>query len=60
MSFKLQMKFVSEYRGQGGQAEWPAQKDNILLQQGLPLESSFDTHRCDGKTTTASKGSLPR
>jgi hypothetical protein len=35
------------------------QKDNILLQQGLPLESSFDTSRCDGKTTTASKGSLP-
>jgi hypothetical protein len=34
-------------------------KDNILLRQGLPLESSFDTPRCDEKTTTASKGSLP-
>jgi hypothetical protein len=25
----------------------------------LPLESSFDTPGCDGKTTAASKGSLP-
>jgi hypothetical protein len=59
MSFKLQMKFVSEYSGQGGEAEWPVEKDNILLLTGLPLESSFDTPRCDGKTTMASKGSLP-
>jgi hypothetical protein len=54
------MKFVSEYSGQGAAAEWLGQKDNILPRQGLPLESSFDTHRCDGKTTMASKGSLPR
>jgi hypothetical protein len=59
MSFKLQMKFVSEYSGQGAEAEWPPQKDNILLRRGLPLKSSFDTPRGDEKTTTASKGSLP-
>jgi hypothetical protein len=35
-------------------------KDNFLLRQELRLESSFDTPRCDGKTATASKGSLPR
>jgi hypothetical protein len=26
MSFKLQMKFVSEYSGQGDEAEWPSAK----------------------------------
>jgi hypothetical protein len=50
---------VNPVYGQGVPAEWLGQNDNILLQQGLPLESSFDTQRCDGKTTTASKGSLP-
>jgi hypothetical protein len=59
MSFKLQMKFLSEYSGQGRVAKWPPQKDNILLLTRLPLESSFATPRCDGKTTMASKGSLP-
>src|SRR5882724_7311194 len=51
MSFKLQMNSLVQYSGQGRQAEWPAQKDNILLLTRLPLESSFDTPRCDGKTT---------
>jgi hypothetical protein len=60
MSFKLQMKFLSEYSGQGTIAEWPAQKDNILLRQGVLLESSFDTTPRDGKTTASSKASLPR
>jgi hypothetical protein len=59
MSFKLQMNSFTHYSGQGATAEWLPQKDNILLQRGLPLESSFDTPRCGGKTTTASKGSLP-
>jgi hypothetical protein len=59
MSFKSQVNLSAQYSGQGATAEWVAQKDNILLRQGLPLESSFDTPRCDGKTTTASKGSLP-
>jgi hypothetical protein len=60
MSFKLQMNLFIHYSGQDATAEWLGQKDNILLRQGLPLESSFDTPRCDGKTTMASKGSLPR
>jgi hypothetical protein len=60
MSFKLQMNSFVEYSGQGAAAECLSQKDNILLRQGLPLESSFDTPRCDGKTTMSSKGSLPR
>jgi hypothetical protein len=59
MSFKLQMNSFAHYSGQGAAAEWPPQKDKILLRQRLPLKSSFDTPRCDGKTTTASKGSLP-
>jgi hypothetical protein len=60
MSFKLQMKFVVTIAGRGPQRNGLAQKDNILLQQGLLLESSFDTPHCCGKTTTASKASLPR
>jgi hypothetical protein len=60
MSFKLQMKFARQYSGSGAAAEWPLQKDNILLQRGLLLESSFDTPRRGGKTTAASKASLPR
>jgi hypothetical protein len=59
MSFKLQMNSYLDYSGQGAAAEWLPQKDNFLLRQGLPLESSFDTPRRDGKTTTPSKGSLP-
>jgi hypothetical protein len=53
------MNSFAHYSGQGATAEWLGQKDKILLRQGLLLESSFDTHRCDGKTTMASKGSLP-
>src|SRR5215210_6844135 len=60
MSFKLQMKFLPPYTGQGAAAEWLSQKDNILLKSGLPLESSFDPVRCCGKTTARSKASLPR
>jgi hypothetical protein len=60
MSFKLQMNPFVQYSGQGAAEEWPSQKDNILLQRGLPLESSFDTPLRGGKTTTASKASLPR
>jgi hypothetical protein len=52
-------EFVHQYSGQGATAEWAAQKDNILLQRGLPLESSFDTPRCDGKTTTDQKVRCP-
>jgi hypothetical protein len=59
MSFKLQTNSFAHYSGQRAAAKWLGQKDKILLRQGLPLESSFDTPRCDGKTTTASKGSLP-
>jgi hypothetical protein len=59
MSFKLQVNSFAYYIGQGARAEWPPAKGHILLRQGLPLESSFDTPRCGGKTTTASKGSLP-
>jgi hypothetical protein len=59
MSFKLQMNLFTDYSGQGAAAEWSPAKGQILLRRGLPLESSFDTPRCDGKTTTASKGSLP-
>src|SRR5690349_8478353 len=41
MSFKLQMNFISYYKGEGGRAKCPVQKDNILLPAGLSLESSF-------------------
>jgi hypothetical protein len=60
MSFKLQMNSFFHYSGQGAAAEWPPKKDNILLRQGLKLESSFDTSPRDGKTTASSKASLPR
>jgi hypothetical protein len=55
MSFKLQGNSRPEYSGQGALAECLPQKDNILLQRGLRLESSFDTPRCGGKTTTDQK-----
>src|SRR5436309_10131595 len=60
MSFRLQVKIGRLAYRKRARAEWPRQKDNILLQRGLLLESSFDTSRHGGKTTALSKGSLPR
>jgi hypothetical protein len=59
MPFWLQMKFDAYYRGQGAPAERFSRKDNILLRPKEPLECSFGPTRCGGKTTTASKASLP-
>jgi hypothetical protein len=60
MSFKLKMNsYRNIARGVGKRNGLP-QKDNILLQRGLRLESSFDTSLRCGKTTAASKASLPR
>src|ERR1043165_3895366 len=51
MSFKLQMKFVCEYRAPDVSSEWLPQKDNILLRRSLSLECSFDRRPCNGKST---------
>jgi hypothetical protein len=52
-------EFVLNITGRVAKRNGLLQKDNILLRQGLPLESSFDTSRCDEKPQRHQKDRCP-